>query len=265
RGPVLLLPLTRLERGAEPQLEHPRLIAEAVAERRPPEQGAAFVRHVRSVVRMIEQIEDLENAVDSRAADERNPLLEPHVHAVNRIANQIVARQNRAVGAQARAPHGAAPFIAIIDARIRKPALAGAEEIDAAQLKSVAELPNAVDDGPLTLVSGSLSASTDVRAGRAVFAAEIGGEREADRPPRHHAVVADEPLVPRWVRIAQERQRVGRGGLPALAEALGKCEVCAVVIRPALQQLEVHKAPLRKGPVADVAEGIVGARGGVVR
>ena len=41
---------------------------------------------------MIEQIEDLE---DVRAADERNPLLEPHVHAVNRIANRIVARPNR--------------------------------------------------------------------------------------------------------------------------------------------------------------------------
>ena len=79
---------------------------------------------------------------------------------MNRIANQIIARQNRAVGAQARASRGAAPFIAIIDARIRDPALAGTEEIDAAQLEADPEVPNAVDDGAVTLISPSLTAST---------------------------------------------------------------------------------------------------------
>ncbi len=58
--------------------------------------------------------------------------------------------------------------------------------------------------GPVTLVSPSLRPSSRVRAGVAVLAAKIGGEWEADRPPRHYALVADVPLVPCRVRIFKE-------------------------------------------------------------
>src|SRR5439155_3376647 len=124
------------------------------------------------------------------------------------------------------------------------------------QLDSVADVPNAVDDGPVALVSSLREPPAGGRTGQRIFAAEIRGQGKADRPPRHDTVVADVPLVPRRVGIPESRQRIGRRALPAVTEPLGEREVPTVVVRPALQQLKIHGAPLRKRTVTHVPEGI---------
>ena len=76
------------ERHSKPKLHHPRLIREGVAECRPPEIRVAFIGHIRSVVCVVEQVEHFKQAVGPYAEAERNPLLDPHIHAVNRIGDQ---------------------------------------------------------------------------------------------------------------------------------------------------------------------------------
>jgi hypothetical protein len=116
----------------------------------------------------------------------------------------------------------------------------------------------------VTLVAGSADATTGVRARLRVFATHVRRQREPDRPPRDKAVAADVPLIASRIRILELRQRIGRRSLPPVAEPLGEGEVRGVVVRPSLEQLEVDGAPLRKRARADVGEGIVAARRGIV-
>ena len=44
---------------------------------------------------MVEQVEDLEQPVDGRPAHERESLLEPHIDAVNRVADNGIAASRR--------------------------------------------------------------------------------------------------------------------------------------------------------------------------
>ncbi len=46
------------------------------------------------IVRTVEQVEYLELPVDRHAAAKRNPLLEAHVDAMNRILDEVVARHD---------------------------------------------------------------------------------------------------------------------------------------------------------------------------
>src|SRR5437867_12903654 len=85
------------ERETEPELQLPRLIGNVAVEGRLPVAAVAFVRHVRAVVRVIEQVEDLEHGVQRPLAGKGKPLLEPHVHAVNRFPDKALAWLDRAV------------------------------------------------------------------------------------------------------------------------------------------------------------------------
>src|SRR5258705_1988540 len=71
-------------------------------------------------------------------------------------------------------------------------------------------------------------------------------------------------MIWKLLRIPQIRQRVRARGLPPLTEALREGRLQSMVIGPALEELPVHRSPFRKRPLADVAEGIVGPRSGVV-
>src|SRR4030095_3142364 len=92
----------RSERESEPQLQHTRLIRDVAVERRLPIAAVAFLGHIGSVVRMVEQVEHFQDAVNTRAASESKMPLDSQVHAVNGVPDQAVARHHGAV----RAPAG---------------------------------------------------------------------------------------------------------------------------------------------------------------
>src|SRR5467141_3006671 len=168
---------------------------------------------------MIEQVEHLEHPVDLPVAAKRQCLLEPHVHTVERIAHEAGARDNRPVPAE---PGGAddadgAPFVAEVGAEVDPATLARTVEIDPTQLDAVSEVPNAVEDGPMALVSPCRGPSSRICGGQA-FAAEILGQGKADRPSRHDTVAADVPLIPNRIGIHKPRQRVSGRALPAVTE-----------------------------------------------
>src|SRR5258705_3864710 len=71
-------------------------------------------------------------------------------------------------------------------------------------------------------------------------------------------------MIWKLLRIPQRRQRVRARGLPPLTEALREGRLQSMVIGPALEELPGRRAPFRNRPLADVTEGIVGPRGGVV-
>src|SRR5437879_6317962 len=83
--------------GAETQLEHARLVSEIVAERGLTIVRIVYVSGIGAVVRVIEQIEHLEHAEELHTVTNRDPLLKPHVHAVDRQPRKAVARQDRAI------------------------------------------------------------------------------------------------------------------------------------------------------------------------
>src|SRR5262245_53237698 len=149
------------ERGAEPELQHPRLVREIGVGRRLAVIRVAFVDHIRSVVRVVEQIEHLEYPLDVPVTTKRQSLLEPHVHAVDRIAQDTGTRDDCAVAAETRRADDAdgATFVSQIGTEVRSAALARAEEVDAAQLHAVAHVPDAVEDGPVTLIARGADAS----------------------------------------------------------------------------------------------------------
>src|SRR5947209_17944338 len=64
-----------LERRAETQLEHSRLVSGVVAERRQAIARTVFVLGIAPVVRVIEQIEYLEHAEQLYTITDRDPLL----------------------------------------------------------------------------------------------------------------------------------------------------------------------------------------------
>jgi hypothetical protein len=99
------------ESDAEPELHHPRLIRDVAVERWLPEQGAAPVRHIRTEVLVIEQIEHLERAVERHVA-RVHALLQPRVEAVDRPADDAVARQDGAIRRQPLFGGGGGAFIA---------------------------------------------------------------------------------------------------------------------------------------------------------
>src|SRR5205823_1256940 len=137
----------------------------------------------------------------------------------DRGADQTLARDDRAVTAVAPPERTErASFIAYIGTRARPETFAGTEEIDSAQLESMAEIPNPIRDGPVALVSPGLGASPVVRASQGIVAAEIRRQTETNRPACHDTVAADIPLVARWLGILELRNSVSGHGLPPAAE-----------------------------------------------
>ena len=86
-----------LECGPETQLQHARLVSEIIAERRFSVIRIVFVGGIAAVVRVIKQIKGLEEAEELYTVTNRNPLLKPHVHAVDRQSHEVVTRYDRAV------------------------------------------------------------------------------------------------------------------------------------------------------------------------
>jgi hypothetical protein len=76
-------------------------------------------------------------------------LLEPQIDTVERIADKVVPGRDGAVRTQAIAPLAAQAQIAAVR---RVVALAGAEEVQPAQLEPAAHLPDAVERGAVALV-----------------------------------------------------------------------------------------------------------------
>src|SRR5881628_2853398 len=114
---LLAVSVFRLERGPETQLQHARLVSQIAVERRLAVIGIVFVGRVGAVVRVIEQVEHFEDAEELYTLTNRDPLLEPHIHTVDRITHDAGAGDNRTVPAEAP-PEGAdgAPFVAYIGA-----------------------------------------------------------------------------------------------------------------------------------------------------
>src|ERR1041385_1919367 len=174
------LVLLRLEPDPESELHHPRLIRDVAGERWLPELAAASVRDIRTEIFVIEQIEDLERAVEGDVA-RADTLLQPRVETVDRLSDDAVARQDG--GAIRRQPllgGVVAPFIAPILAGHRREAFARSIEVDAARLDAHAEIKHTVDDGAVTLVASLTEAARDLRSRVAVIATQIGSERESD-------------------------------------------------------------------------------------
>src|SRR5215208_2144179 len=87
------------ESDAEPELQHPRLIGDVPVERRLSVIAVALVGHVGTEVLVVEQVEHLEHAIERQAAN-LHALLQPGVHAMNRLAGDRRARQDGAVAPQ---------------------------------------------------------------------------------------------------------------------------------------------------------------------
>src|SRR4030095_12675535 len=86
-----------LENDPEAQLQSPRRVCEVRTRIRQPVARAAFLHRVRTVVRPVEQVEHFRDQVAATTAPELDRLLEPHVDAVYRLADEVVARNNRSV------------------------------------------------------------------------------------------------------------------------------------------------------------------------
>src|SRR5437667_2189873 len=177
---------------------------------------------------------------------------------MDRRAGQTLARDDRAVTAVAPPDRTErASFIAYIGTRARPETFAGTEEIDSAQLESMAEIPNPIRDGPVALAPTRVGASSVVRASQRIFAAEIRRQAETNRLACHDTVAADIPLVARWLGILELRNSVSGHGLPAATEPLGERKVHGMVVRPTLQEFEVHVAPLGERSPVDVTKRII--------
>ena len=117
------------ERRPEPQLQHTRLVGEALDRNRLPIVQVALSRFVISLVFVVEQVESLQHALERDAPSKFKPLLQSKIHAVDGEADKAGARHDGSIRTQAVAAL-AAP--AQITAVARGKALTGAVEIEAA-------------------------------------------------------------------------------------------------------------------------------------
>src|SRR5213593_4898149 len=102
-------------------------------------------------VRPVEDVEDFRDPVDRGAAAERDALLDPQVRPILRRRDQRVARDDRAIRPEAGAPRRRAD-VAQVAAVTARQADAGAEVMEPAHLEAVANLPDAVEHRPVTLI-----------------------------------------------------------------------------------------------------------------
>src|ERR1700704_5494392 len=89
------------ERRAEPELQHARLIGDVRVRRWFAVVAVAFRGHIRSVVRVVEQVEHLQDAVNPCVLRQLEASLDPQVYSMNGMTNEIVARHDGAIRTQA--------------------------------------------------------------------------------------------------------------------------------------------------------------------
>src|SRR5581483_11772300 len=89
-----------LKRQSEPELHRARGVRQVRARLRLQERAAGFRQIVGAVVLPVEQVEHLEAAREVRLAVQRNPLQETHLHAVDRLADEALTRNDAAVGSE---------------------------------------------------------------------------------------------------------------------------------------------------------------------
>src|SRR5215471_16439312 len=145
------------------------------------------------------------------------------------IADERLARNDRAIQPQSIEPcrqissvasaHGLCPHARTI-------------EVDTAQLETVADLPDAVEGQPMSLIG----------LRERVFTAKIrcNGIR--------HLRESAERL---WISGPQSGQRIRQRGLPVLVHALRDARLQTVVIGPSVKRIDAHNSPLRKRLMTD--------------
>src|SRR5262249_22157142 len=89
-----------LESCPEPQLHHPRLIRNVRVRRGRGVSDVALRRHVGSVVRVVEQVEHLEDPVKGSMPCQDKAALHAGVHAMDWMADQRIARHDGPVGTE---------------------------------------------------------------------------------------------------------------------------------------------------------------------
>src|SRR5262249_55118218 len=153
--------------------------------------------------RVVEQVERLHDAIDPSSAAQSKSPLEPQVHAVQRLLSKIVARHDGAIRPQATAASARLSEIGAVRALIEK---AVAVEIEATQLETIPDLPDAVEDRPM------------LPAGPVRVAPEVGRHREGDiahgfsgRIEGHWIRAAFKGIERLWVPLVSARHRVGGG------------------------------------------------------
>src|SRR5258705_2091267 len=150
----------------EPELYRPRRVREVRARVRLAVSRAALLQRVRLVVGAVEHVEHFRDQICGSTATEPERLLEPDVGAVHRLTDEVVARHDRPIRTEPRAAgrtDGA--HVAAVAGEL---ALAGAVEVDPADLEAAGDLPDAVEDGAMPLVG----------RGKTVLAPEVSGHRE---------------------------------------------------------------------------------------
>ena len=90
---------TGSESDSEPELHHSRLIRDVRIRRGLSIEPVAFNGRVRAVVGVVEHVEHFHDAVDAPVAAQREVFLQPEIEAVNRVADNPVARREAAAGA----------------------------------------------------------------------------------------------------------------------------------------------------------------------
>src|SRR6266550_9084920 len=110
-------------------------------------------------VRPVEQVEHLETPIERRFAVQRNALQEPQLHAMERRADEAVARNDAAVRPLRVVEPQSIDASDLQPARIAAAddlaAKTGPVEIDAARLESAAHLPDAVEHRTVALIGGA--------------------------------------------------------------------------------------------------------------
>src|SRR2546428_13762608 len=102
---------------------------------------------------------------------------------MDRRADQTLARDDRAVTAVAPPERTErASFIAYIGTRARPETFGGTEEIESAQLECMAEIPNPIQEGPVSLAPTLVGSSSVVRASQPICDAEIRRQAETNLP-----------------------------------------------------------------------------------
>ncbi len=112
---------------------------------------AAFLCDVGSVVRLVEEIVHFDDPIGRHAVSKPEPPLQSQVDTVDRVPGEAVARHDGTVRPQAVAGVGA--DISQVTAVARVVSLAGTVEVEATQLEGIADVPDAIEDEPVTLVA----------------------------------------------------------------------------------------------------------------
>src|SRR4030095_17016602 len=76
----------------EPELHHPRLIRDVRIRGRRAVSRVALGGDIRTVVRVVEQVEHLDDAIDGRVCGECEAALDAEIDSMNRIAHQGIWR-----------------------------------------------------------------------------------------------------------------------------------------------------------------------------